>query len=145
MSAIARSAAWLAAAVLLVGCGAGQQPGQPATSGEAKQVVFSVANKDRTAPVTVMKVVVNGRTLLFGALQHAGQGEYLYVSADIETRKMHIRVTSETEEGPGLEAEKSMLVEDRLWVVITRLRDIDGEPELVIEASYEKPGPWTEE
>lgn len=145
MSTVSKCALWLAAALLLGACGAGPQPGGQVDGGGSNQVVFSVANKDRTAPVTVMKVMVNGRTLIFGALQHAGQGDYLYVSADIETRKMHIRVTSETEEGPGLEAEKTMLVEDRLWVVITRLRDIDGEPELVIEASYEKPGPWSEE
>lgn len=136
-----------AAAVLwLTACGAGQGPsGADAGVESGRQVVFSVANKDRSAPVTVIRVEVNGRTLVYGALQLAGQGDYLYFSSDIDARAMDIRVTSETEEGPSLEAEKSIMVEERLWIVITRLRDIDGEPELVIEASYEKPGPWSEE
>ena len=133
-------------ALLLTACGAGQEPQTPdAGADSGRQVVFSVANKDRSAPVTVIRVVVNDRTLVYGALQLAGQGDYLYFSSEIEERTMDIRVTSETEDGPTLEAEKSIMVEDRLWIVITRLRDIDGEPELVIEASYEKPGPWSEE
>jgi hypothetical protein len=139
------SAVAVAIALLVAACGAGQGPTADAGPAEARQVVFSVANKDRTAPVTVIRVEVNERTLIYGALQLAGQGEYLYVSSDIDDRKMDIAVTSETEDGPRLEAEKTIMVEDRLWIVITRLRDIDGEPELVIEASYEKPGPWSEE
>lgn len=138
-------AATLLLAVICCACGAGQGPLPDAGPDEAKQVVFSVANKDRTAPVTVIRVVVNERTLIYGALQLAGQGDYLYFSSDIEDRKMDISVISETEDGPRLQAEKTIMVEDRLWIVITRLRDIDGEPELVIEASYEKPGPWSEE
>ena len=133
------------ATALLVSCGAGQPVGETAQVESPRQVVFSVANKDRSAPVTMMKVVVNGQPLIYGALQATASGEYLYVSTKISAVKMEIRVLSETEEGPTLEAEKTMLVEDRLWVVITRLRDIDGDPELVIEASYEKPLPMGEE
>ena len=136
----------LLVAWLLCACGAGQGPaGGDAGPDEDRQVVFSVANKDRSAPVTVIRVVVNERTLIYGALQLAGQGDYLYVSSDIDDRKLDIVVTSETEDGPSLQAEKTIMVEDRLWIVITRLRDIDGEPELVIEASYEKPRSWSEE
>jgi hypothetical protein len=136
----------LLTALLQPACGAGQEP-SAADAGvdSARRVVFSVANKDRSAPVTLIRVEVNGETLIYGALQLAGQGDYLYFGSDIEARTMDIRVTSETEDGPSLTAERSIMVEKRLWIVITRLRDIDGEPELVIEASYEKPGPWSEE
>jgi hypothetical protein len=132
-------------AVMLTACGAAQPPADGDQSDGARQVVFSVANKDRSAPVTLMKVVVNGRTLIYGSLQLAGKGEYLYVSTRIAESKLRLRVTSETDEGPALETVKTMLVEERLWVVITRLRDMDGDPELIVEASYEKPGPWSEE
>lgn len=132
-------------AVLVCGCGASiEQQGDTADS-EVKQVIFSVANKDRGAPVTVLRVVVNGRTLIYGSLQPAGRGDYLYVSTEVTDPKLHVRVTSETDDGPSLETEKTMLVEDLLWVVITRVQDIDGDPELVIEVSYEKPELWNGE
>jgi len=128
-----------------LGCGGGQPPAGDAPVREGKQVVFSVANKDRGAPVTVIRVVVNERTLIYGALQNAGQGEYLYFSADVDAAKLDIRVTCETPDGAVLQSEKTILVEDRLWIVITRLRNMEGVPEVVIEPSYEKPGPWSEE
>ncbi|MBW2277489.1 MAG: hypothetical protein JRF63_08360, partial [Deltaproteobacteria bacterium] len=53
-------------AVLLSACGAGQDPAGDAAP-KGNQVVFSVANKDRSAPVTVIRVEVNDDTLIYGA------------------------------------------------------------------------------
>ena len=130
-----------AAILSLGGCGAARAGDGVGPDGEraGSEVIFSVANKDRQTPATVMKVLVDDKPLIFGALQLAGQGGYLYVSTNIPGRTAELRVVSEAEGEAPLVEERTLMLEDRLWIVITRLRDIDGGPELEIEVSYERP------
>jgi hypothetical protein len=135
----APAGAALLASVLLgaAGCGgAGARATEPEAGG-IPEVIFSVANADRFATAADIEITVNGHALIYGPFSPSPRGRYLYFSTRIPGKKMAIRAVSRSGAGV-LAAERTVIVEDRAWVVITRL-ERDGVAEIEIAISYEKP------
>ncbi len=105
------------------------------------EVIFSLANQDRTAPVALTDVLIDGISVFHGALGASQQGNYIYVSTRVPNQKIKLEARSEAQDGEIISAEKNIWVEDKLWIVITRLKEYDALPEVRIEISYENPWP----
>ncbi len=135
---------FLAVLVFVPAVGCGAAIGEAPRAEEEAEVVFSVANRDRLAPVALMRVGADGRTLIYGEFPPSEGGGYLYSSQRLPARKTRIRAVSEGG-GQRLESERTVLLEDRAWIVVTRLRDVDSGPRLEIQVSYEKSHPWQTE
>ncbi len=105
------------------------------------EVLFSTSNQDMGAPLATMKVTVDGKPLIFGPSRYSEDGDYTFFSTRIGDKSVRVRAVSEWE-GELIEAAKTVRVKDRLWVVITRLVNMSGDPEVKIEISYEVPGAW---
>lgn len=124
---------------LVAACGA-----SPATHGEgdvggcACEVVFSVANQDRQAPTATMDVLVDGRNIIHGPLMQTGPGEYLYFSTCLRQKKVEIEARSSFGD-QQVHLTRSAWMADHVWIVITRVRDLDGQASLALEVSYEEP------
>jgi hypothetical protein len=137
-----RDRAWpVGAAILpilaLAGCsGAGPTTRAPATP-EIPEVIFSVANADRFAIAADLEIAINGHPVIYGSFAPSPPGKYLYFSSRVPGKKMDIRVVSRSGD-ETIEAQRTVMVEDRAWVVITRL-ERDGVAEIEIAISYEKP------
>ena len=134
----------VAGALAALGCAGAGPAGAPGNVGEAPgaEVVFSVANADRATPVAVIEVRVDDRTVVYGPFAPSEGGDYLYVAARLPERKARIRAVSRAG-SETVEAEKWVIIEDHLWIVVTRLREYAQEPaEIVIDVSYEKKRPW---
>ncbi|HUT76956.1 MAG TPA: hypothetical protein VM285_04680, partial [Polyangia bacterium] len=101
------------------------------------EVIFSVANADRLATAADIEITVNGHALIYGPFSPSPRGKYLYFSSRIPEKKMVIRVVSRSGDSV-LDVERTVIVENRAWVVITRL-ERDGVAEIEIAVSYEKP------
>ena len=123
------------------GCGGVEVPpaqAQELELEECSEVLISVANVDLSAPVATIKVSMDGRPLIYGLVPASERSEYMYFSTRVAESKVRVRAMSEVD-GEMLEAYKTVIVKDKLWLVITRGLDLDGEPELTIEVSYEAP------
>ena len=107
----------------------------PPDAVELPVVIFSVANADRSAVAADIEITVNGQPLIYGSFAPSPVGRYLYFSSRIPGKKMAIRVVSRSG-GDTVEAERNVIVEDRAWVVVTRLTR-DGISEIEIAVSYE--------
>ncbi len=101
-------------------------------------VIFSLANQDREAPIVTMDVIVDGTTVFHGMIPSTRGGEYQYVRTRAPGQKIDLEIRSE-EEGGTITASKKVYVKDHLWVIVTRLRELNGEPEIEIDLSYEEP------
>lgn len=125
--------------LLTVGCGGGQVPAsEEVVLEECSEVLISVANSDPGAPIATIKVSMDGRPLIYGRVPASEKAQYMYFSTRVAESKVRVRAVSEAN-GEILEAYKSVIVKDKLWLVVTRGLDLDGEPELTIEVSYEAP------
>jgi len=134
-----RFAAWIVAALAVAGPGCGASPSRAAADGTAcYEVLFSVANHDPEAEAAVMKVLVDGKPLIYGPVRYSEDGDYLFFAATVTSGKVRIQALSEAG-GYLTETARSVLVRDRLWVVVTRVRDLDGAAEVRLEVSYEDP------
>jgi len=121
------------------GCGGAEIPGSEKIElEECSEVLISVANSDPGAPIATVKVSMDGRPLIYGRVPASEKAQYMYFSTRVAESKVRVRAVSEAN-GEMLEAYKSVIVKDKLWLVVTRGLDLDGEPELTIEVSYEAP------
>jgi hypothetical protein len=132
-----------AIAVVAAACGSAvpdEQRGPPRGCGSA--VFFSVANQDERTRDAEIKIVVDGQPVVYGSFR-AGEpgenGDYHYIAAQTARREIAVRAVSPGDDGDVVEAKKSVPVKDGIWIVVTRVRDIDGVPKLEIEFSYEGP------
>ena len=100
-------------------------------------VIFSLANQDRRAPIAVMDIVVDGTIVFHGMIPSTSSGEYQYIHTRFSGQKIDLEIRSEVE-GGTISASKKVYVKDHLWVIVTRLRELDGEPEIQIDLSYEE-------
>ncbi len=132
------SAALLLATLMTAGCSKNRCASTAKRQNRGYEVIISLANHDRLAPIVLTDVIVNGTTVFHGALQPSQGGDYLYVSTRVQSKGVEIEVRNEVE-GEVITAQKKVWVEDRLWVVVTRARESEGEPEVRIEISYENP------
>ncbi len=127
--------------VLLVlaafGCSGGVQTTAAPRTGKIPEVIFSVANADRSAASAEIEIKVNGFPVIYGSFSQSPAGKYMYFSSRIPEKKMVIRVVSRSESGV-VEAQRTAIVEDRAWIVVTLL-ERDGRSELEIAISYENP------
>jgi len=132
-----------AAAVAAAACGgaAARDLGGP-VSLCGSRVFFSVANQDDQARDAQIKVVVDGRPVVYGSFRASTADEpsdYHYIAARTSGKEIVVRAVSPNDDGELVEAKKSIPVKDGIWIVVTRVRDIDGTPQLQIEFSYEGP------
>ncbi|MCP4677998.1 MAG: hypothetical protein GY854_21280 [Deltaproteobacteria bacterium] len=119
------------------GCaGSGQVCEKEPTRGY--DVIFSLANQDRRAPIVVMDIIVDGDTLFHGMIPSSRGGDYQYIRTQVPRQKIDLEIRSKAE-GEVITAGKKVFVKDHLWVIVTRQREFDGEPEIQIDLSYEKP------
>jgi len=126
-----------------IGCGGpGRSVGGRAAPG--REVVLSVGNEDPETPVARIKVQIDGEPRIYGTFRAVDEGDYLFASYRVGADKVRVRATSAAD-GELLEAEKNVVVEDHLWIVVTRVRNLDGEPEIKIEISYESNDRWSKE
>ncbi|MCP4600927.1 MAG: hypothetical protein GY847_10430 [Proteobacteria bacterium] len=128
----------LLAALTAIGCSKNRLAPTAKNIDCGYEVIVSLANQDRLAPIALTEVIINGTTIFHGALQPLQSGDYLYVSTRVPEQRVEIEVKSEIA-GKVTTSQKKVWVEDRLWVVVTRIREFDGEPEVRIEISYESP------
>lgn len=120
-----------------VACG-GPVKKAPAQTGECGvEVIFSIANQDRSAAETLVDISVDGTPVFHGTVTAAQGGEYIYVSTRLPRHEADIAVKSASA-GGTLDATRRIGLEDHVWIVVTRLREEDREPELKLEVSYEK-------
>lgn len=106
------------------------------------RVFFSVANQDDRVRDAEIKVVVDGQPVVYGSFRAeaaGGSAAYHYIAAQTARREISVRAVSPDADGGIVEAKKSVPVRDGIWIVVTRVRDIDGAPQLQIEFSYEGP------
>ena len=88
------------------------------------------------------KVVVDGQPVVYGRFRTRAEnepGDYHYIAAQTSRAEIAVRAVSPDDDGAIVEAKKSIPVKDGIWIVVTRVRDIDGAPQLQIEFSYEGP------
>jgi hypothetical protein len=106
------------------------------------RVFFSVANQDERTHYAEIKVVVVGQPGVSGSFRASAADEtsdYHYIAAQTSRKEIVVRAVSPNDDGDLVEAKKSIPVRDGIWIVVTRVRDIDGTPQLQIEFSYEGP------
>jgi hypothetical protein len=131
--------------VALAASACGGAAGKGADRGTAlcgKAVFFSVANQDDRTRDVEIKIVVDGQPVVFGSFRASAQGEpgdYHYIAAQTSRSEISVRAVSPNDDGELVEAKKDVPVKDGIWIVVTRVRDIDGTPKLQIEFSYEGP------
>lgn len=137
---------WLATG-LLVGCrdkavGVADNPlsasAQSRAAHRCVDVIFSLNNQDRAAPHAMTDILMDSAVVFHGVLGQTRSGDYVYVQTHVHRKKVHLEVRSETTEGV-LVQEKNVWVGDAAWIVVSRVRDFDAEPELRMVVSYEKP------
>lgn len=121
-----------------VGCGGAVVPQSKVELEECSDVLISVANQDLSSPTAMMKVSLDGRPLVYGPVRSSEEGEYFYFSTRVAESQVRVRVVSEVD-GKLVEAEKSVMVRNNLWLVATRAQDLDGVSAVTIEVSYEAP------
>lgn len=113
---------------------------QPSRCGRA--VFFSVANQDDRTRDAEIKIVVDGKPIVYGSFRSSSgeeSADYHYIAAQTARDEITVRAVSPDEDGGLVEARKQIPVKDGIWIVVTRVRDIDGAPQLQIEFSYEGP------
>ena len=107
-----------------------------------RAVFFSVANQDDRTRDAEIKIVVDGQPAVYGSFRASAAGEpgdYHYIAAQTSRKEITVRAVSPNDDGDLVEAKKVIPVRDGIWIVVTRVRDIDGAPQLQIEFSYEGP------
>jgi hypothetical protein len=124
-------------ALAVAGCSGAGSGAKPPVAAGIPEVIFSVANADRSAVAADIEISVNGQPLIYGSFAPSPVGKYLYFSTRIPGKKMAIRAVSRSGDD-AVEAQRNLIVEDRAWVVITRL-ERDGNSEIEIAVSYESP------
>jgi hypothetical protein len=87
----------------------------------------------------LMDVSLNGETMFRGAIFPADSGHYLYLNTHVPYKDALLEVVSETGDGT-IRASRELRVKDHVWIVVTRIRDFDGPPDLQISVSYEQSG-----
>jgi hypothetical protein len=102
------------------------------------EVVFSVANQDPDAPMASIDVLVDGHNLIHGPFMQTAPGEYLYFSTCLQQQSARITARSSARDSE-VTVERSVSLADHAWIVLTRVRNLDGEPSLELEISYEEP------
>jgi hypothetical protein len=132
-----------AVAVAVAACGGADKgdTGRPAASCGAR-VFFSVANQDDRTRDAEIKVVVDGQPVVYGRFRTRAEnepGDYHYIAAQTSRAEIAVRAVSPDDDGAIVETKKSIPVKDGIWIVVTRVRDIDGAPQLQIEFSYAGP------
>jgi len=132
-----------AVAVAAAACGgaAARDPGAPAALC-GNRVFFSISNQDDQARDAQIKVVVDGQPAVYGSFRASTADEprdYHYIAARTSGKEIVVRAVSPNDDGELVEARKSIPVKDGIWIVVTRVRDIDDAPQLQIEFSYEGP------
>jgi hypothetical protein len=112
-------------------------------------VFFSIANEDQLVREAEIKVLVDGQPLAYGTHRAPRPGEpaeYHYVATRVPQKKIVVRATSPSDDGGIVEEENSAVVTEGTWIVVTRVRDVDGKAALRIEFSYEGPmAAWGED
>ena len=103
-------------------------------------VTFSISNQDRWAPAAMTDILLDSEPVFHGTLGHSRTGDYVYLNTHVHRKKVHLEVRSETTDG-ALVKKKNIWVGDKAWIVVTRVREFDGDPELRVVVSYESPWP----
>jgi hypothetical protein len=125
---------------IVAGCGGSQSTALKPTSGDGFEIIFSLANRDRESPVVLADVLLDETTVFHGALHASPSGEYTYVSTRVSKQKM--KLVFRTAVGEDIRTlDRKIWVDDRTWIVLTRIKEYDREPELEMEISYEKEQP----
>ena len=125
--------------IIIVGCYRCPKKSADIASPASIEVMFSIANEDKQAPISMMEISMDNNPIFRGAITASSSGRYTYVKtfASKETG-IQLKVSSETDRD-RIEAQKDIWLKDRLWVVVTRIREFEREPELQISISYEGP------
>ncbi len=105
------------------------------------EVIFSLANTDRSSPHVKVDVQLDHRTVIYGGLPQVTSGDYFYVSTCLPRRHATLVVRMETE-GEALEESRKIKIENKMWIVITRVRDLGDGATMKIDVSYEQPA-WS--
>ncbi len=100
------------------------------------EVFFSIANQDPLAPFVTTDVLVNDAAVFHGAIPSSRGEEYCFVSTRVFEREFTIEARTEID-GELISAEKVVWAKPKMWVVITRLREIGARPKMQIDISYE--------
>lgn len=131
-----------AVALIAAACGGGAKIVDEPLSRCGRAVFFSVANQDDRTRDAEIKIVVDGKPIVYGSFRSSSGDEsadYHYIAAQASGDEITVRAVSPDEGGGLVEARKQIPVKDGIWIVVTRVRDIDGAPQLHIEFSYEGP------
>lgn len=76
--------------------------------------------------------------MIYGGLPQVSSGDYFYVSTCVEKKRARLLVRMESQDEP-LEETREIGVENKMWIVITRVRDLEDGAAMKIDISYEEP------
>ena len=141
MRGVRRAVCAVVLAAVACGGGGARDAEEPA-SVCGRAVFFSVANQDDRTRDAEIKIVVDGQPVVYGSFRASAAdepGDYHYIAAQTSRKEITVRAVSPNDDGDLVEAKKIIPVKDGIWIVVTRVRDIDGAPQLQIEFSYEGP------